>query len=294
MQDFIMDPLLSGIGQRRYGDPRQLFELADACIQHLVLAVRFMDSSNAATLAHPGTSVLLALLSPSNTLLRELMTHVLGASPGLQPPAADLLSQILDDSPVGPAAESAAISLLRLLTAVFDLDIEWVQHQRKSRTAVESLHCLLMQQPLWVLHLVQFIQPGMCPALQSNAARIAGFLSTRDAAFTHTLLTNLLHARKLVYNCTAVLAASLFLADTSASTAADDEAAMVAPLLLQLLLDNVSRPFPNLTQLLLGYTVHQARSCFHSVALLNIESFGYCGAGRLSSKFSLYSRGRRK
>jgi hypothetical protein len=36
----------------------------------------------------------------------------------------------------------------------------------------------------------------------------------------------------------------------------------VAPLLLQLPLDDVSQPFLNLAQLLLGFTVHQARSFF--------------------------------
>jgi hypothetical protein len=251
-----MDPLLSGLGLRRYGDVRQMFELAEACIQHLSICVRFMDASNVPTGAHPGTTVLLSLLSPSSTLIRELMTHVLGASPTLQPPAADRLAQLLEESPTGPAAERAVISLFRLLSSVFDLDIEWVQLQRKSRRAVEPLHCLLMRQPLWALQLVQFIQPAACPTLQSSAARVAGFLSTRDASFTHTLLRNPPHAKKVVYDCTAVLAATLFQAEASVA----NEVSNVASLLLQMLLDNVAQPFPNFTQLLLGYSVHQASS----------------------------------
>lgn len=244
-----MDPLLNSIGMRRYSRPEQLYELAEACLEHLCLCVRLMRESGAHLVSHPGNVALRHLLSPSSILLHELMTHVLGATTSLQPTAAERLAGMVEDSAAGPAAERAVVRLFELLTTVCEGDEAWVDAYQRQQAAVAPLHSLIMRQPAWALQLVQFAEPGAAPALQRGAVRMAGFLSTRDATFTHKLLR--FQPRRLVYHCAATLSETLF------DGTAPDEAPTTAGLLLRVMLDNVSSPFPNFAQLLLGYTVHQ-------------------------------------
>ena len=247
-----MDPLLSSIGVRRYSRPEQLYELAEACLEHLCLCVRLMRECGAHSSAHPGNTALRHLLSPSSVLLHELLTHVLGASASLQPAAAERLVAMVQESAAGPAAERAVLKLFELLTTVCEGDEAWVDAQQRQQQAVAPLHSLIMRQPAWALQLVQFAEPGACPALQRAAVRMMGFLSTRDATFTHKLLR--FQPRRLVYHCAATLAETLF------DSCAPDDTPTTAGLLLHVMLDNVYLPFPNLAQLLLGYTVHQVRA----------------------------------
>lgn len=266
LQEFILNPLLSGIGARRYSKPEQLYELARACFQHLTLCVRSLRTAATPADTSAGSLVMSHLLSPTNPLLRELLTHVAAATPAMQPLALEALAKLAEDSIVGRAAEGAMAALFELLNAVLEEDTEWVHAQRRRQRAVEPLHALLMRPPAFAVQLVQFVQYSRNGGIQSGAVRLLGAVSTRDPNFTHTLLQFPTHARKLVYDCALCLGEHLFAgadsrdvggAEEPSGDDESDQGANVAELLLQVLIDNAGMEFPNFAQLALGYSVQQ-------------------------------------
>jgi nuclear pore complex protein Nup205 len=257
--------LLAGIGARRYSKPEQLYLLADACMKHLVICVQFVRASGAPPGGHVGSYVLSHLLSPTSPLWRELMSHVVGATANLQPLAVDTLTMLVEASVAGQAAEDAVATVFDLMNTVLDGDLEWVDARRKQQHIVEPLHSLIMKQPVWALQLVQFLQYSGSASIQLGAVRLVGFLSTRDASFTHMILRFPQHARKLVYDCALCLADNLYAA---ADDGSNKGTAGVAALLLRVLLDNATLPTPNLTHLLLGYPVLQVRCLSTNVLLV--------------------------
>ena len=269
MQEFILSPLLSGIGSRRYSKPEQLYTLARACFEHLTACVRALNSTAAPLDASAGSLVLSHLLSPTNPLLRELLTHVAAATPSMQPLAVDALAKLAEDSIVGRAAEGALVALFDLLNAVLEEDTEWVRAQRRRQRSVEPLHALLSRPPAFAVQLVQFVQYSRDSGIQSGAVRLLGAVSTRDPNFTHTLLQFPAHARKLVYDCALCLGEHLFEGaeprdigggDEGTASGEQGDGTNVAELLLQVLLDNAGMEFPNFAQLALGYNVQQVRT----------------------------------
>jgi hypothetical protein len=253
-----VNPLLSGIGARRYAKPEQLYELASACLRHLTMCVRAMRTAPGPAHQHAGSYVLAHLLSPGTTLLRELLTHVAGTSANMQPLAVDALAARVAESDAGRAAEAALAALLELLNTVFGVDEEWVRAQRRRQHAAEALHAQLMRPASAALQLMQFVAYSSDADIQLGAVRLIGFVSTRDPDFTHALLQFPGHARKLVYDCALCLGENLFAG--LAEDGAGDEEAGVADVMLQVLLDNASLDFPTFTQLALGYSVLQARA----------------------------------
>ena len=279
LQEFILDPLLSGIGARRYAQPAQQFELATACLQHCSLCVRALAAApevagNGAT--PPGSTVLARMLSPTSRLLRDVLTHVGGATPEMTQLAVDALAAHVhnDSMPdgTGAAAEAAVVALFELLVAVFDADTAWVEAQRRHQHGMEPLHTLLLATPAVAVQLVQFVGYSRSASIQAGAVRTLGALTARCADFTHMVLQLPGIAKKLVYDCARCLDEGLLApAATSSYTLADSGegddggsggGASAAELLLQVLLDNALGDFPNFTQLALGYAVQQARPLY--------------------------------
>ena len=254
-----MDPLLVGIGARSYKQPAQRYELAAACLRHLTMCVRYLHATPSPAHSQAGSYVLSQLLSPTNVLLRELLTHVASATQYMHPLAVDALSGlVVQDADAGRAAEGAIEALFDLFNAVFEDDLEWVRVQRQRQHVAEPLHALLMRPPAMALQLLQFVAYSDCAEIQLGAVRMLGAISTRDAGFTHAMLQLPAHVRKLVYDCAMCLGENLFVASGTASGGTGESSeAGVAELLLQVLLDNARTPFPNFTQLALGYAVQQ-------------------------------------
>lgn len=158
----------------------------------------------------------------------------------------------------------AVEAALELLSAVFELDEAFVEEQQRRRLPVATLDALLMANPLWVLHLIQYVRFEANTRIQVSAIKIAGHLAARDSRFVHILLQFPSELRHLVYDYTLCLNASLFGGADAESEAESGGGAgtgveSCAALIMQLLQDNAEKEFPNLTQVLLGYTVTGVR-----------------------------------
>lgn len=294
MQEFILTQLLTPIGKRRYASQANQCHLAAACIRHLTLSIRCYAASagdpashifHDPAAAHTGATALSHLLSPSSPLLRELFTHVLHASPTLETAAVERLTALRADDPCGRAAEAAVAALFELLLVVFDLDGKWVQLQRRMHALVETLDAALLGRPAVALQLMQFVRYGYSSWLQAAAVRVAGTLAARDESVTATLLQFGDEAAALVHSFAGCLSSRAVVPEDpdvedeweegaqiggpgdavggggSGDDAAGDgaERMEIRGLILQLMLDCADMPFPNFTQLLLGYHVSGVR-----------------------------------
>ena len=110
MQMFIVEPLFSDIGVRRYSIPRQQYDLADACLTHMAMCIRHMQEASAAGDVHEtsgllGAWVMSQLLSQQGQLLKEVIVHVLDAGGPSQPAAVDRLVLLRQRGHTGIAAE---------------------------------------------------------------------------------------------------------------------------------------------------------------------------------------------
>lgn len=220
------------------------------------------------------------LLSPSSPLLRELFTHVLRASPTLETTAVERLTALRADDRGGRAAEAAVTALFELLLNIFDLDGKWVQLQKGMHVLVETLDVTLLATPAVALQLMQFVRYDYNPWLQAAAVRVAGTLAARDESVTATLLKFGDEGAALVHSFAGCLGSSVAVpqdpdvedeweegADMGgprdggdgAAGGDGDEKMEIRGLILQLMLDCADMPFPNFTQLLLGYHVSGVR-----------------------------------
>eukprot|EP00892_Ulva_mutabilis_P012351 jgi/Ulvmu1/9489/UM052_0059.1 len=286
--EFILTQLLAPIGKRRYASPTYQCHLAAACVRHLTLSIRcyaaaagdpssHLFSDPAAP--HTGATALGHLLSPSSPLLRELFTHVLRASPTLETTAVERLTALRAGDAGGRAAEAAVAALFELLLTIFDLDGKWVLLQKGMHVLVETLDTLLLASPAVAMQLIQFVRYDYSPWLQAAAVRVAGTLAARDASVTATLLTFGDEAAALVHSFAGCLGSRVVVPldpdvddeweegmelgrpreGADGGTEGDGEEKMeIRGLILQLMLDCADMPFPNFTQLLLGYHVSGA------------------------------------
>lgn len=291
VQEFILTQLLMPIGKRRYASQANQCDLAAACIRHLTLSIRCYAASageptshifHDPAAAHTGATALSHLLSPSSPLLRELITHVLHASPTLETAAVERLTALRADDPCGRAAEAAVAALFELLLVVFDLDGKWVQLQRRMHALVETLDAALLGRPAVALQLMQFVRYGYSSWMQAAAVRVAGTLAARDESVTTTLLQFGDEAAALVHSFAGCLSSRAVVPEDpevedeweevadrggpgDAIGGGDDAAGdggermEIRGLVLQLMLDCADMPFPNFTQLLLGYHVSGVR-----------------------------------
>lgn len=297
VQEFILTQLLMPIGKRRYASPANQCHLATACIRHLTLSIRCYAAAagdpasrifHDPAAPHTGATALSHLLSPSSPLLRELFTHVLHASPTLETAAVDRLTALRGEHAYGRAAEGAIAALFELLLAVFDLDGKWVQLQRRMHALVETLDTALLARPAVALQLMQFVRYGYSTWLQAAAVRVAGTLAARDESVTTTLLRFGDEAGALVHSFAGCLASRAAVPLDPAvedeweegvdiggpgdggggeDVADGEERLEIRGLILQLMLDCADMPFPNFTQLLLGYHVTGVRAVLLRAAL---------------------------
>lgn len=295
LQEFILTQLLAPIGKRRYATEANQCHLAAACIRHLTLSIRCYAAAagdpsshifSDPAAAHTGSTALAHLLSPSSPLLRELFTHVLHASPTLETTAVERLTAMRADDHGGRAAEAAVAALFELLLNVFDLDGKWVHLQKGMHVLVETLDTALLAAPAVALQLMQFVRYDYSPWLQAAAVRVAGTLAARDTSVTSTLLKFGDEAAALVHSFAGCLSCRVAVPlDPDVEDEWDEGADMGGPrdgavpedadeqmeirgLILQLMLDCADMPFPNFTQLLLGYHVSGVRSIVCLTAML--------------------------
>lgn len=300
MQEFILTQLLMPIGKRRYATEANLCHLAAACMRHLTLSIRCYAAAagdpsshifSDPAAAHTGATALSHLLSPSSPLLRELFTHVLHASPTLETAAVDRLTAVRGHEASGRAAEAAVVALFELLLVVFDLDTKWVQLQKRMHVLVDTLDAALLARPAVALQLIQFARYGYSTWLQAAAIRVAGTLAARDESVTSTLLRFGDEAAALVHSFAGCLVARGAVpadpdvedewaeggevggpGDAVEDAADGAEKLEIRGLVLQLMLDCADMPFPNFTQLLLGYHVSGVRAVTSCGTLLYTAS----------------------
>ncbi|KAK9829639.1 hypothetical protein WJX72_007011 [[Myrmecia] bisecta] len=265
---FVKDDVLGQLMQRAYKHPKQKWELAAACLEHLRLAIlsapalyagagplpSIQAAHDASAVQPPALLVLLDLLS-ERTAMRAVMA-VLGVG-------VDALSEERKDTEHGAAKEAALLAALNLIATALDCDQTLVSslHQSDKSGRYETLDVALKADRRRLPLLLDFVRYPWNPAVQAQAIRISQVLVDRLPG----LLDILLQAQpgvvplyqRIRSGFASSLQESLFRGGASAGSGeggGEDEDGRAA-LILQLVLRTLDDSTPNMAQLLMGYAV---------------------------------------
>ncbi len=124
---FVRDDVFGTLAQRAFRDPRQRWELATACLQHVLLTIESWAAQGAVA-QHgqrpPGLDGLLDMLGESSGPAMRALLWVLGCG-------AERLALERREGRAGAAHEHAVIAALRLLNVALNHDQQTVQALRR-------------------------------------------------------------------------------------------------------------------------------------------------------------------
>ncbi|KAJ6832491.1 nuclear pore complex protein NUP205 isoform X2 [Iris pallida] len=253
---FVYDHVFGPFHQRAYADPCEKWQLAIACLKHfhMVLSMydikdediaRAIDNSqpSATGLASPletqlPTIELLKDFMSGKVAFRNIMSIILM---GVNTLMNDRTSQIY-----GPHLEKAVQLSLEIVTLALEKDLFLADFLRP---LYQPLDVILSQDHKQIVALLEYVRYSFLPEIQLCSIKILSILSSRMVGLVQLLL-KLNAAKGLVEDFANCLESRFDEFQVIENTKGD-----TGVLILQLLLDNVSRPAPNITHLLLKYDV---------------------------------------
>lgn len=249
---FVYDHVFGPFPQRAYADPCEKWQLVVACLKHFHVILNMYDiqeedidnaveQSSTLTQSSP-----IQMQLPVLELLKDFMSgkavfrNIMGIlQPGVDSIITERTSQIY-----GPLLEKAVQLSLEIVILVLEKDLLLSDFWRPLYQPVDVI---LSQDHNQIVALLEYVRYDFLPQIQQCSIKIMSILSSRMVGLVQLLLK---------YN-----AASSLVEDYAACLELRSEESQIIEnsgddpgvLIMQLLIDNISRPAPNITHLLLKF-----------------------------------------
>ncbi|TXG61268.1 hypothetical protein EZV62_012631 [Acer yangbiense] len=272
---FIYDHVFGPFPQRAYADPCEKWQLVVACLKHFHMILNMYDIQDedidglveqSSTATQPSS---LQMQVPVLELLKDFMSgktvfrNIMGI---LQPGVNSIITERTSQT-YGPLLEKAVQLSLEIIILILEKDLLlsdfWrplyqiistahvmsmpFVHATKAAESCTPLDVILSQDHNQIVALLEYVRYDFQPQIQQCSIKIMSILSSRMVGLVQVLLK---------YN-----AANSLVEDYAACLESRSEESQVIEnsgddpgvLIMQLLIDNISRPAPNITHLLLKF-----------------------------------------
>lgn len=251
---FIYDHVFGPFPQRAYADPCEKWQLAVACLQHFhkilsIYDIKDEDIDSVADLSQFSTSTQQSALQiqlPVLELLKDFMSGktVFRNIMGILLPGVDSIITERTNQVYGPLLEKAVELCLEIIILVLEKDLFLSDFWRP---LYQPLDVILAQDHAQIVALLEYVRYEFQPQIQLCSIKIMSLLSSRMVGLVQLLL-KANAANSLIEDYAACL--ELRLDECQIIENGSDDPGV---LIMQLLIDNVSRPAPNITHLLLKF-----------------------------------------
>lgn len=253
---FVYDHVFGPFPQRAYADLSEKWQLILACLQHfrMVLSmydIKDEDINNAVDMSQPSAMAHMSQLESqlpvlelmkdfmsSKTVFRNIMSIIsLGVNTVIHERSSQKYGQLV---------EKAVHLSLEVIILVMERDLFLADFWRP---LYQPLDIILCQDHNQTVALLEYVRYDFLPQIQRCSIKNISILSSRMVGLVQLLLKS--SAAKCLIEDFATCLESRFDECQIIENTKDD----VGILILQLLIDNIGRPAPNITHLLLGFDV---------------------------------------
>lgn len=250
---FIYDDVFGPFPQRAYADPCEKWQLVVACLQHFQMILSMydirdedVDNVNASQQFLMGQSLPLEMQLPVLELMKDFMSgktvfrNIMGILlPGVNSLITERTNQIF-----GQLLEKAILISLEVIILILEKDIFVSDFWRP---LYQPLDIVLSQDHNQIVSLLEYVRYDFHPQIQQCSIKIMNILSSRMVGLVQLLLKN-----NTAFSLIEDYATCLEMR-AEESQIIEDSNEDAGVLIMQLLIDNVGRPAPNLTHLLLKF-----------------------------------------
>ncbi|XP_051130999.1 nuclear pore complex protein NUP205 [Andrographis paniculata] len=252
---FIYDHVFGPFPQRAYADPCEKWELVVACLKHFQMMLSMYDvgeddgdaviDQSYATVGQlsqinmqiPVIEIIKDFMS-GKTLFRNIMSIVL---PGVNFLITERTNQIY-----GQLLEKAILLSLEIIILVMEKDLILSDFWRP---LYQPLDLILSQDHNQIVTLIEYVRYDFQPQIQLCSIKILSSLSSRMVGLSQLLMKST-SANTMIEDYAACLELR-----SEESHSIEDSSVDPGVLIMQLLIDNISRPAPNITHLLLKFDI---------------------------------------
>lgn len=256
---FICDHVFGPFPQRAYADPCEKWQLVVSCLQHFHMMLSMyeiededidsvVDLSQLSTGTQPSS---LQMQLPVLELLKDFMSgrivfrNIMGILlPGVNSIITERTSQIY-----GQLLEKAVQLSLEIIILVLEKDLLVSDYWRP---LYQPLDVILSQDHNLIVALLEYVRYDFLPKIQQCSIKIMSILSSRVVGLVQLLLKSNA-ANSLVEDYAACLEVR-----SEECQIIENKVDDPGVLIMQLLIDNISRPAPNVTHLLLKFDIDHA------------------------------------
>ncbi|XP_026441869.1 nuclear pore complex protein NUP205-like isoform X1 [Papaver somniferum] len=253
---FVYDHVFGPFPQRAYADLSEKWQLVVVCLQHfkMILGMYDLEDEDIDNVVHLSQSSAQSQSTPLETqvpvleLLKDFMSgraifrNIMGILlPGVNGLIDDRTTQIY-----GHLLENAVQLSLEIIILVLEKDLFVADFWRP---LYQPLDRILSQDQNQVVALLEYVRYDFQPLIQQSSIKIMSILSSRMVGLVPLLLKSNA-AQSLIEDYAACLELR-----SEESQAIEDTKDDIGVLIIELLIDNINRPPPNITHLLLKFHV---------------------------------------
>ncbi|KAG8058444.1 hypothetical protein GUJ93_ZPchr0002g26266 [Zizania palustris] len=253
---FVYEDVFGPFPQRAYVDPREKWELAIACLEHFRMVLSMCDIEDGDIYAAVNTSgpstisqASMERQLPMLELLKDFMSGKVAFRNimNIILVGVDTLINERTTQTYGILLEKAVHLSFEIFILVMERDLVLAD---VFRPLYQPLDVVLTQNDRQIVALLEFVRYDYLPQLQHCSIKIMGILSSRIVGLVQLLLKADV-AKSVIEDYAACLEFRFDDFQVIENTKDD-----VGVLILQLLIDNICRPAPNITHLLLRFDVN--------------------------------------
>ncbi|TVU02504.1 hypothetical protein EJB05_51989 [Eragrostis curvula] len=248
---FVYEDVFGPFPQRAYADPQEKWELALACLEHFRMVLSMYDLKDDDIYASINTSAPSSIAGqlPVLELLKDFMSGKVAFRNimNIILVGVDSLINERTTQTYGILLEKTVHLSLEIFILVMERDLALAD---VFRPLYQPLDVVLAQNHRQIISLLEFVRYDYLPQIQQCSIKIMGILSSRIVGLVQLLLKADV-AKAIIEDYAACLE---FRFDDS--QVIDNTKDDVGVLILQLLVDNICRPAPNITHLLLRFDVN--------------------------------------
>ncbi|KAL1816058.1 hypothetical protein ACET3Z_018632 [Daucus carota] len=248
---FVYDHVFGPFPQRAYADASEKWQLAISCLQHFRMILKMYDTTDedidsGADQSSVSQSTPLQMQIPIIELLKDFMSGktIFRNIMGILLPGVNSIITQRSTKTYGLLLEKAVLLSLEILILVLEKDLIVSDYWRP---LYQPLDVILAQDHNQILAILEYVRYDFRPEIQQCSIKIMSILSNRMVGLVPLLLKNNA-ANSLVEDYAACL--ELRSEECQVVENSSDDPGV---LIMQLLIENVSRPAPNVTHLLLKF-----------------------------------------
>lgn len=252
---FICDHVFGPFPQRAYSDPCEKWQLVVACLQHFRMILTMydikdedIDSVNPSQHSSMQQSTPLEMQLPVIELMKDFMSGktVFRNVMGILLPGVDSIITERTNQIYGQLLENSVLLSLEVILLVLEKDVTVSDFWRP---LYQPLDVVLSQDHNQIVALVEYVRDDFQPRIQQCSIKIMSILSSRMVGLVQLLLKSNA-AGPLIEDYAACLELR-----SEESQIVEDSSEDPGVLILQLLIDNIGRPAPNIAHLLLKFNL---------------------------------------